>query len=328
MQLQPTLHMMCGLPGSGKSTYAKRLAEEGGILYFSSDELRVELFGNIAHQEDNAVIFQELRNRASHALSQGQSVVMDATNAAKKKRMQEIKSFYEPYHKVIHYCGTHIAWTKEANRERERQVPSVVINNMYRAMEVPFYDEGWDEIHLVFPYERELQHRQDLIERVLNAPSFPDFNQHVVEIMSDYRRLIALSHDQPNQPLTVDEHTYRVFDYIRQYYHEEGRELLLWTAIFHDLGKAYTKSFKTKKGKPSLTAYFYRHEYISAQLACHYLYQYGYDEEMILQVAYLIQLHMKIATVPEKGVAKWIERLGEEMYGRLKFFQQANTQAR
>ena len=43
--------MMCGLPGSGKSTYAEKLEEEGYIIH-SSDKIREEL-GDVNDQSKN-----------------------------------------------------------------------------------------------------------------------------------------------------------------------------------------------------------------------------------------------------------------------------------
>lgn len=40
-----TLTLLCGLPGSGKTTYARRL-EERGTLRLSSDDWMVPLFGH------------------------------------------------------------------------------------------------------------------------------------------------------------------------------------------------------------------------------------------------------------------------------------------
>ena len=45
--------MMIGLPASGKSEQAKKLAAEYNAEIFSSDELRVEMVGDVHYQEDN-----------------------------------------------------------------------------------------------------------------------------------------------------------------------------------------------------------------------------------------------------------------------------------
>jgi hypothetical protein len=42
----PTLHLICGLPGSGETTLARRLEREGPVLRFSPDEWMEPLFGS------------------------------------------------------------------------------------------------------------------------------------------------------------------------------------------------------------------------------------------------------------------------------------------
>ena len=56
--------MLVGLPGSGKSTFAKNL----GYNIFSSDELRKELWGDESKQGNNTELFTELHRRIKKAL--------------------------------------------------------------------------------------------------------------------------------------------------------------------------------------------------------------------------------------------------------------------
>ncbi len=44
-----TLYLMVGLPGAGKTTYAKQLAEETGAVRFTPDEWHIFLFGDDFH---------------------------------------------------------------------------------------------------------------------------------------------------------------------------------------------------------------------------------------------------------------------------------------
>ncbi|MCX5435306.1 bifunctional aminoglycoside phosphotransferase/ATP-binding protein [Streptomyces sp. NBC_00063] len=86
------LTLVGGLPGSGKSTLSGALADRLGVTLLSSDRLRKELAGIPAEQQA-AVAYGEglytpewtnktyatLLDRASALLSQGESVVLDAT---------------------------------------------------------------------------------------------------------------------------------------------------------------------------------------------------------------------------------------------------------
>ena len=54
-----TKFFMCiGLPASGKSEQSKKLAVEYNAEIFYSDKLRIEMFGDVNHQEDNEALFK------------------------------------------------------------------------------------------------------------------------------------------------------------------------------------------------------------------------------------------------------------------------------
>ena len=72
--------MCIGLPASGKSEQSKKLATEYNAEIFSSDKLRIEMFGDVNHQEDNEALFKELHKRIRECLVSGKSAIYDATN--------------------------------------------------------------------------------------------------------------------------------------------------------------------------------------------------------------------------------------------------------
>ena len=76
---QPTLFMMFGYPGAGKTTAAKLIQELTGAEHLSSDILRLELFPNPTYtQEEHDAVYAELNRRTEELLGQGKSVVYDA----------------------------------------------------------------------------------------------------------------------------------------------------------------------------------------------------------------------------------------------------------
>lgn len=81
-----TLYMMCGLPGSGKSLYAKEISKVKNAKIYSSDELRKEMFGNVSDTKHNSDLFQELHKRIKNELFKGKNVIYDATNLSHKRR--------------------------------------------------------------------------------------------------------------------------------------------------------------------------------------------------------------------------------------------------
>jgi hypothetical protein len=76
-----TLHLMVGLPCSGKTTLAQRLESEKAALRLSPDEWQVRLFGQDAeepeHSARHSLIEGMLWDIASRALVLGTNVILD-----------------------------------------------------------------------------------------------------------------------------------------------------------------------------------------------------------------------------------------------------------
>ncbi len=76
------LAVVCGLPGVGKTTVAKRVAAhvDGEIL--RTDVIRKELFDDPEYSEaETKAVYAELIRRARERVAQGSSIVLDATFA-------------------------------------------------------------------------------------------------------------------------------------------------------------------------------------------------------------------------------------------------------
>jgi predicted kinase len=85
-----TLHLMVGLPCSGKTTLAKKLEYEQSALRLTPDEWQVPLFGQDAeepeHDARHSLIESMLWNIASRALELGTNVILDFGFWAREER--------------------------------------------------------------------------------------------------------------------------------------------------------------------------------------------------------------------------------------------------
>lgn len=79
---QPVVHILRGLPGSGKSTRAAELHAETGAEIVNRDALRMALLGSYwtGDPADEAKVTLHERSLVVDNLSKGRSVIIDATH--------------------------------------------------------------------------------------------------------------------------------------------------------------------------------------------------------------------------------------------------------
>ncbi|BAU10807.1 hypothetical protein LEP3755_12990 [Leptolyngbya sp. NIES-3755] len=145
------LILLIGLPGSGKSTFARSLSHTRII---STDAIRAQLFGEEAIQGSWLKIWLEVRSQFDQAINAIENneiefAIYDATNAVRKQRRAAIS--------LARKCGfTEIigVWINpsieiclERNKLRSRIVPEEVIYRMARRLygAPPAVDEGLNE---------------------------------------------------------------------------------------------------------------------------------------------------------------------------------------
>ena len=76
----PMIVVVLGLPGSGKSYFAEKLAGRVGAVYLSSDQIRNSLGARGKYSEhDKMLIYNAMAEKTGQALNAGKDVVVDAT---------------------------------------------------------------------------------------------------------------------------------------------------------------------------------------------------------------------------------------------------------
>lgn len=90
--------LVSGLPGSGKSYFAKKLSDKLGAQYLSSDKVRKEGTGAKYNVEDKLEVYEQMARITENMLGEGHDLILDATFYLKSVR----GLFYELAHK--HHC--------------------------------------------------------------------------------------------------------------------------------------------------------------------------------------------------------------------------------
>ena len=296
------LLFLVGLPGSGKSTYAKSL--KGDYIIHSSDALREEMFGDVNEnsKESNQKLFVELHRRIKDDLRNGKNVIYDATNINRKRRiafLQELKNI--PCHKSCLLVLTPYYLCQTYNKQRQKCVPESVIKRMYMNFQPPHKSEGWDDIDIIFSCKKK---------------DIQDFNLAIL-----YNRATGIDYfDQGNKhhTLTLGEHCRKSAEYILEHY--PNNELLHLAALLHDEGKVFTQVFLNAKGINDGDCHYYQHHCVGAYDSFFYLYNMDYRVDDLLHVATLIYFHMHPYREwkDSKSVEKRLkEQLGDKVFNEI-----------
>ena len=244
-----TLNIMIGIPGSGKSNYAKKCLINDNTEYLSSDDIRIELYG-FEDQTHNDVVFETMKKRTLNALRDGKDVIYDATNLSKKRRSGIISEARKLSAQINAYlCCTPINIILERNITRvERQLPWDKLVQMIQGIEPPMYYEGFDNIYLI------------------DGGMYNDVYDYnfLIDDCIDYKQ------DNPHHCETLEEHikavVKRAEDLGKNLKLRIDAEILRQAARYHDFGKLYTKTFNDKKN----CFVYYGHDKVSTYLfMCH-----------------------------------------------------------
>lgn len=304
---KPIFVMMVGLPGSGKSTYAKELSRRINAKICGSDAIREELTGDINSQTSNEEVFKLLHNRIKEHLRNGENVIYDATNINYKRRMSFIQELNKiSCEKVCVLMATTYEQCLKNNSLRDRIVPKGVIERMYRTFDVPWYYEGWDNIWVEYtPYsEGSLGWAREWVESV------KFYNQ-----------------DNSHHALTLGSHCWQTVKYLDRHIPDTASPTeLRCAAMIHDCGKPFCKTFANTKGEITEQAHYYGHERTGSYDSLFY--------EMAcsnLRAAVLIRWHMQPyfweKDNNEKSHDKYRKLWGEGLYRDVMQLHEADKKA-
>lgn len=149
------LSILCGVPGSGKTTYAREhlcLYNE----YVSREEIRSQLLGSDDDyfSQENVVWGEFVRQIAAH-LNRGQNTVADCANLTPKirKRLLSALSILVNVPFTIHYYAwcvpLDVCLTRNAMRKGRALMSQAQVKKMFQMYLPPIYSED-ERISIIF----------------------------------------------------------------------------------------------------------------------------------------------------------------------------------
>ncbi len=157
-----TLYIMCGIPGSGKSTFVQNHIT--GDVLVSRDAIRFDMVKEdepyFSKEND---VWEEFVYRINHYLEIGYNVFADATHinsGARRKLLKEIKTENVDFQAI--YVDTPVSICLERNSKRQGRecVPDSAIKRMYSQFEEPSFEEGFSTIYTIDTLKNKIEVRR------------------------------------------------------------------------------------------------------------------------------------------------------------------------
>ena len=300
---KPKLIVMCGIQCSGKSTEAKKLAEQYNAVIISSDNFRQTF-----PEEDNSKIFKRVYDEMDSRLKHNTNVIIDATNTTIKMRRQLFSNIRENCYKICYVMNTYYDDCLTRLRERNKsdyphKVPEEVLKKYYYNFEIPFYEEGWDEIHLV------------------NHPTMTDtvFNLHNLRSATE-----GFNQNNKHHTQDLNQHLFNTKHCVEKI---SKNTILSEAAHYHDVGKLFTQVYKPNDPD----AHYYNHANVGAYIlmCCAGIHDdlHEFDEKSTLEWLFYVNYHMvKYNLKTDKAIKKWSKIFGKEKFDNLLLLNYADSQ--
>lgn len=318
-----SLIILVGISGSGKSSLAEKykrfFTHYSGIetLIVSSAEIRAQELGNINDQTQNEKVFSIVHKTIKENIDT-KNVIVDATNITYKSRKAILNCVKKKTcKKEAIVMATPIKVCKERNQNRDRVVPENVIEKQANKFEIPFYEEGYDDIFF-YDYQEE------------NFKFFKlGWNLNKDEI---FKEMVGFDQKNSHHIYTLDQHCLRTtLELVRPKWKIWNESTLIRAATIHDIGKMFTGEPKDDgTGNWKYYGHMNRGTYYLLSEKINLL---GFNNKNdILECLFYINYHMEPffwlskdkktgeEYISEKTKKKMLEKFGENKYYKLKLF--------
>lgn len=123
-----------GIPASGKTSFYNS--------FYKNDYKHINLDILKTRYQEKLAMNEYLKNN--------ENIVIDNTNITKEERKKYISAGNENNYKIIgYYFKSSISECIERNEKRKNKIPRTAIANKFNNLELPSFDEGFDELYYV-----------------------------------------------------------------------------------------------------------------------------------------------------------------------------------
>ena len=293
------LIVMVGISGSGKSSVAQGLAKKYNAIILSSDKLREEMYNNVNDIDHNSEVFNELNKRLKFGLRDGKNVIVDATNLTIKSRKNILntakyveRSEKVKINKIAYILTKPVEICIQDDQERTKKVGKFVIMKQARSFQMPFYEEGFDEIIIHKFMNRKVTSQETFEDLIYGMQGFDQKSKH---------------------------HKYDLFEHTMLCYNELNNRIgaekpdLIVASLLHDIGKMDTQVIYEEDNE----AHYFGHENLGTYQLLDILRIVG-DISNTVNTLFYINYHMLPFSWRNKDAFEKYEQLfGKEKYQNL-----------
>ena len=144
------MYLMCGLSGAGKTTFAKKFAEENNLIYLSIDDFYKD-YGHSQYDEDTGFNVWIEFFKAIHIYEKYRASILIDTNAPTFVKRQQFIDWFPTFNEynLIYIAIEDEELRKKNNASRGRVVPVDEMERMKKEFEEPVeffraYDRVYD----------------------------------------------------------------------------------------------------------------------------------------------------------------------------------------
>ena len=152
--------VVCGLPGAGKSTFARAHFGDSGHKRVNRNEIRRMLYtmttfgerwqAELFDEREEALVKHVERRIIEHLLHEGQKVLIDNTSVTTASRSAYVKMAQQARKRVgVVFLSTPVSTCLQRNQGHEDHIPDSVVVNLYASVDLPTRAEGFEEVLIV-----------------------------------------------------------------------------------------------------------------------------------------------------------------------------------
>ena len=154
--MQSIICLLCGIPGSGKSTWLQQFDGMNSVSVVSRDQIRFSMLSDTDEyfSKENEVFDKFIDTINDRIVNGDESIIyVDATHLNPKARHKVLSRLDTENCYAVHAIFFDISLDTCLERNEQRSgrayVPPTVIKNMYNSYRFPICDEGFDTIWII-----------------------------------------------------------------------------------------------------------------------------------------------------------------------------------